>query len=87
MPEKLVRKYFAEVASCLEYLKNRKTCHGDVKPKNILIDNMGRAFLTDSYFMNGGKVSYEIVLEDPCCSSFLSPRQLESLRSKKFVSL
>jgi serine/threonine protein kinase len=42
----------------LEYLKNKKTCHGDIKAKTILISSNGRAFLADSYFLNGGKVSY-----------------------------
>lgn len=58
VPENLIRKYFAEVVSCLEFLKNRGTCHGDVKPKNILIDRNKKAFLTDSFFINGGRISY-----------------------------
>jgi serine/threonine protein kinase len=42
----------------LEYLKSEGTCHGDVKPKNILIDKTGTAYLLDSYFINGGRVAF-----------------------------
>lgn len=52
-----------------------------------MIGSNGRAFLTDSYFINRGRVAYEIVMEDPESLSLLSPQQLTSLREKKFVSL
>lgn len=86
MPEQLLRKYFGEVVSCLDYLAQKGTYHGDVKPKNILIDR-NRACLSDSYFANGGRIAYEIVIEDPESLSLLSPNQLECLKNKKFVSL
>lgn len=57
MPEQIVRKYFGEVVSCLEYLAQKGTYHGDVKPRNIIIDN-NKAYLTDSYFANGGRIAY-----------------------------
>lgn len=68
-------------------MKNKGTCHGDLKPKNILIDRNRKVFLTDSFFINGGRISYEIVLEDPESLSLLSPVQLENLKNKKFSSL
>jgi len=61
----MLRKYFYDVVSCLSYLKSKGSCHGDIKAKTVLISPNGRAFLADSYFINGGKVSYEIVMEDP----------------------
>lgn len=61
VPEPLVRTYFSQIVSCLEYLQAQKTCHGDVKPTTILIKD-NQAFLADSYFIHGGKVSYEIVM-------------------------
>jgi serine/threonine protein kinase len=54
----LLRKYFSDVVSCLEYLRSKGTCHGDIKAKTILISSNGRAFLADSFFINGGKISY-----------------------------
>lgn len=58
VPEPLIRKYFSDAVSCLEYLRSKGTCHGDIKPTNILINQNGRAFLADSYFINGGRISY-----------------------------
>lgn len=76
MPENLVRKYFYNVVSCLEYLRIHGTCHGDIKPKNILINKDKQAFLADSYFINGGRIAFELVMEDPESLSLLSPAQL-----------
>jgi serine/threonine protein kinase len=76
LPEQLIRKYFSDVVSCLEYLKTKGTCHGDIKANTILINPNGRAFLADSYFIHGGKISYEIVMEDPSSLSLLSPSHL-----------
>lgn len=54
-----------------------QTCHGDIKPRNIIFGNLRNdktspmdsqaleIFLIDSYMANGGKTSYEIVLENP----------------------
>ena len=68
-----VRRIFAEVVNCLQYLKSNNTCHGDLKPSNITIDLNGKVQLIDSYFVHGGKTSYEIVMENPSSMSLLSP--------------
>ena len=76
--------------NCLKYLKDNGTCHGDIKPQNILFNSDApgnHAYLLDSYFINGGKISYELVMEDPESMSLLSPQQLENLRNKKFASM
>lgn len=69
---------------CLIYLKSKQTCHGDIKSSNILFDNLGNVKLLDSYFINGGKTSFEIVMEKPDSMSLLSPEQLEILKDKNF---
>lgn len=58
VPEPLVRKYFSDIVSCLEYLRSGGTCHGDIKPTNILISQSNRAYLADSYFINSGRIAY-----------------------------
>ena len=86
-PEIQLRHIFFDVVSCLLYLKKSGTCHGDIKPKSILFGSNGKAFLADSYFINRGRVAYEIVMEDPESLSLLSPEQLKRLRDKEFASL
>lgn len=57
-PEAGVRKIFFDVVSCLLFLRQNGTCHGDIKPKNILFGSSGRPFLADSWFMNRGRIAY-----------------------------
>jgi len=38
----------------------------------------------DSFFINGGKTNYEIVMENPSSMSLLSPEQLQRLRDRQF---
>lgn len=33
----MLRKYIAQIASALKYMKDEKIIHRDIKPKNILI--------------------------------------------------
>ena len=42
-----VRLYLAEIALALEYLKEKKIIHRDVKPANMLLDSQGHIHLTD----------------------------------------
>lgn len=72
------------VVSCLIYLKTKGTCHGDIKPESIYFDSLGKVKLLDSFFMNGGRTAYEIVMENPSSMSLLSPEQLTRLRDKQF---
>lgn len=52
-----------------------------------MVDGNGCPKLIDSYFINGGKISYEIVMENPSSMSLLSPEQLDTLRSRKFATI
>lgn len=42
-----VRLYLAEIALALEYLREKKIIHRDVKPANMLLDSQGHIHLTD----------------------------------------
>ena len=73
VPEKEIKKIFGAIVSVLKFLQSNGTCHGDVKGSNILFDHLGNPKLIDSYFINGGKTAYEIVLENPSSMSLLAP--------------
>lgn len=45
--ESRAKLYICEIALALNYLHQRRIMHRDVKPKNILLDQKGHAFLTD----------------------------------------
>jgi serine/threonine protein kinase len=62
VPEAEVVKVFGAVGEALRFLAGEGTCHGDVKSANVLFDPTGTVKLIDSYFVNGGKTAYEIVL-------------------------
>lgn len=47
MPEPYVRFYVAQVALGLHHLHQNSVVHRDIKPDNILLDNLGHAHLTD----------------------------------------
>lgn len=39
-PELELREVFEKVASILEFLRLNQTCHGDIKPRNIIFGNL-----------------------------------------------
>ena len=45
--EEMVRFVCAEIAAALDYLRSKNIVHRDVKPDNILLDELGHAHLTD----------------------------------------
>jgi len=45
--EDVVRFWTAELASAVNYLHKQKIVHRDIKPDNILLDDMGHAHITD----------------------------------------
>ena len=47
LPQEEVNRIFQQVASALGYAHNKGMLHRDVKPSNILLDESGKAYLTD----------------------------------------
>lgn len=82
-----IRRIFYCVVDCLNFLKVNKNCHGDIKAANILFDHTRNVKLIDSYFVNGGKTAYEIVMENPSSMSLLSPEQLENIKCRQTENL
>ncbi len=57
--EEVIRFIIAEVAMALDFLRTKAIVHRDVKPDNILLDDLGHAHLTDfnvATYLNQGKV-------------------------------
>ncbi|KAK1945006.1 Calcium/calmodulin-dependent protein kinase kinase 1 [Phytophthora citrophthora] len=47
LPEELARNYLSDILFALQYLHQRKICHRDLKPDNILLNDSGRCHITD----------------------------------------
>ena len=73
--------------SVLDFLDKNGTCHGDVKSSNIIFDHNNVPKLMDSYFINGGKTAYEIVLENPSSMSLLAPEQMDRIKHRQFENI
>ncbi len=51
MSEQMAKKYFDEIIGALYYIHTKNICHGNIKPKNILICNKtGKVKLIDFKF-------------------------------------
>jgi len=53
-----VISHFYDAVRGLEYLENRRIAHQDLKPSNILLDQKGRAKVSDIGMVRGGSSSY-----------------------------
>jgi serine/threonine protein kinase len=84
IPQRVVVGIFRAIVDVLEFLAKRGTCHGNVKAGSILFDEFGNPKLIDSYFINGGKTAYELVLENPSSMSLLAPEQMEHIKHRSF---
>ncbi|KAG1710891.1 hypothetical protein DVH05_013614 [Phytophthora capsici] len=47
LSEELARNYLSDILLALQYLHQRKICHRDLKPDNILLNDSGRCHITD----------------------------------------
>ncbi|KAI9989664.1 hypothetical protein PInf_019949 [Phytophthora infestans] len=47
LSEELARSYLSDILLGLQYLHQRRVCHRDIKPDNILLNDSGRCHLTD----------------------------------------
>lgn len=61
--------------------------HGDIQPKNVLIDNEGFTKVLDNSLVNYGKTAYQKMLVDNRYEAALSPLLLESLKTKANVPI
>ncbi|POM73535.1 CAMKK protein kinase [Phytophthora palmivora] len=47
LSEELARNYLSDILHGLEYLHQRRVCHRDIKPDNVLLNDTGRCHITD----------------------------------------
>lgn len=85
-------KYYSEqeiwyIMECLVSLckifKDEGYCHGDIQPRNILIDENGFIKLIDNSLVNYGRTGYLKMVYEGNYTTALSPQLLESLRSRE----
>ena len=53
-----ILSHFYDATKGLEYLESRRIAHQDLKPSNILIDQQGKAKVSDIGMIRGGSYSY-----------------------------
>lgn len=76
MPISDILRVVQEIGAALDYAHSRNVIHRDVKPKNILVDNLGRALLTDFGLALLGDIGTQgEVLGSP---SYVAPEQVVS---------
>ncbi len=71
----------ALVSLLMSFMEN-KYHHGDIQPKNIFIDPHGYIKLSDNSLINYGRTGYLKMIFEPGYKSALSPKLLESFKSK-----
>ncbi|CAH0475841.1 unnamed protein product [Peronospora belbahrii] len=47
LPEELARQYLSDILLGLQYLHQRRICHRDIKPDNVLLNESGCCHITD----------------------------------------
>jgi serine/threonine protein kinase len=47
LSERKCHEYFCDILQALRYLKEKRICHGDIRPSNICFNNMNEAVLCD----------------------------------------
>lgn len=84
-------KYYSEpeiwyiidgLVSLLMSFKENQYHHGDIQPKNIFIDPHGYIKMSDNSLINYGRTGYLKMIYEPGYKSALSPKLLESFKSK-----
>ena len=68
-------------------LRDHDYHHGDIQPKNLLIDNEGKIKVLDNSLVNYGKTAYQKMLIDNKYEAALSPLLLEGLKTRTQIPI
>lgn len=70
-------------ASVIKTFENHGYHHGDIQPKNILVDGSGFAKIMDNSLVNYGKTGYHKMVFDAKYTTALSPILIDSLKERE----
>ncbi|EGR27196.1 protein kinase domain protein [Ichthyophthirius multifiliis] len=68
------------LASAILYLKSKNVTHGDIRPYNVLLNDIGQVKLGELYIQSQNMSNYSLLLTGQTDDCYISPQLLEHLK-------